>query len=440
METNMNITKDAKGVGFGDRRGAALGIVVLLLLVFLGMAALSVDLGMLLAARTEAQRAADSGALSGALSLYEAPGDATRARDKAVELADLNDVRGTTNAVLTGDVDVDLSLDRVRVRVIRTPSRGTAIVNFFARILGFDASSVSAEAAAHMAVAGGVTCPLPFVVVDRWWETSGGRLATQTDTWDPPSDVYNEGPLLSLPGSPVQKTGYGIPDRGRMLRIYPGSPSGTPQTGWAYILAIADDQSGNVVRSWITGCPRPEIVYSYGMRTEVKSGMTDGPVQMGFDTLVAQDPTAFWGTGGNAPPGGCVFRPGVVDQGGNHVCVSSPRIKPLFLIGPGDTPAGGSESSDGSGGGSGRGSGGGGGGGVGGGGVGTGTSPATLRNFVGVFVICAGVLNPSQTSCSGSLQSGGGGVHVRFVNYRGVNPLPPGQNTGSLLRVLQLVE
>jgi hypothetical protein len=59
---------------------------------------------------------------------------------------------------------------------------------------------------------------------------------------------------------------------------------------------------------------------------------------------------------------------------------------------------------------------------------------------VGVFVICAGVLNPSQTSCSGSLQSPGGGVHVRFVNYRGVNPLPPGQNTGSLMRVLQLVE
>jgi hypothetical protein len=431
----MNITREADGRGFGDRRGASLGVVALMLFVFIGMAALAVDVGILLAVRTEAQRAADASAMSGALSLFEVPGDSARALGKAAETADLNPVNGTGTDLLSEDVDVDLSRDRVRVRIIRTATRGSAIVNFFARALGLDVTNVSAEAAAHMAVAGGVNCPLPFVVVDRWWEGSAGRLAVQTDTWDPPGDIYNEGPLPALPGSPTQKTGYGVPDRGTVLKIYPSSPSGTPQTGWAYILGIADEQSGNVVRNWISGCPNPENVYSYGMEMEVKSGMTDGPVQQGFDSLIALDPTAYWGTGPNAPPGGCVFRPGVVDGNGNSLCVSSPRSKPLFLIGPEDTPEGGSES--GGGGGGGRGVGGGGGG---GGGGGAGTSPATLRNFVGVWVICVGVLNPSQTACSGNIQSGGGGVHVRFVQYRGLDPLPPNQNTGSLIRVLQLVE
>src|SRR5262245_46730713 len=84
---------------FGDRSGA-LALVALMLIILLGAAALSVDLGMLLAARTEAQRAADAGALSGALSLMEAPGDEDRARQMAMEYAGINNIRGTTTNVL----------------------------------------------------------------------------------------------------------------------------------------------------------------------------------------------------------------------------------------------------------------------------------------------------------------------------------------------------
>jgi hypothetical protein len=389
-------------------------LIALMLLVFCARAALSVDRGILLGARTETQRAADAGALSGALSLWETPGDVDRARQLAIEYANQNLVHGAANDVLVGDVDVILDSVRVRVRVHRNSTRGSAIVNLFARLLGFDASNVSAEAAAHMGVAAGVNCPLPFVLVDRWWETGPGRLADQNDVWDGGTDVYNEGPLQAMPGSINANTGYGEPDRGSILRIYPPDPQGAPLPGWAYLLELSDP-GGQKVKQWIQGCEDPSVTFNYGDSINIKNGMTVGPVDHGFtdntEGLLNQDPTAYWGTGVNAPPGGCVMRPGAVDPNNNEpVCVSSPRTKPAFLISPSDVPTS------------------------------PGNADVPLRNFVGLFAICVGVLNPDQQSCHGQIQNPGGGVWVRFVDYRGVNVLPPNTNPGSLVRTLQLVE
>jgi hypothetical protein len=351
--------------------------------------------------------------LSGALSLYEAPGDVDRAKQMAIGYANQNLVRGRANDVLVGDVDVMLNQSRVRVRVIRDSSRGSALVNFFARILGFEESGISAEAAAHMGSSGGVNCPLPMVIVDRWWETPAGELAEADDVWDPGVDVYNAGPLDVLPGSPNQNTGYGVPDRGRILRVYSGDPHNNPLPGWAYLLEL-NDPGGSKVRAWIKGCPDPDAIFNIGDLINIKNGMTTGPVDQGFtdnDGLISQDPTAYWGTGGNAPPGGCVMRPGDVDDDGDPVCVSSPRVKPAILIEPEDVPDK------------------------------PGNADVPLRNFVGLFVICVGVLNPDQATCHGKIQDKpDGGVWFRFVDYRGVNILPPGSNPGSLIRTLQLVE
>jgi hypothetical protein len=394
-------------------------LIVLMMLVLVGMAALAVDLGSLLAARTEAQRAADAGALSGALSLWEAKNDVDRAREKAIEIANENLVHGDANDVLTGDVDVELAISRVRVRVFRTAARASAIANIFARLLGFDTSDVAAEAAAHMAPSNGVNCPLPIVLVDRWWETPGGALANQlTDQWNPEVDVYNAGPLQALPGSNMEQTGFGEPDRGRILRLYSGSPGDNPLPGWAYLLEL-NDPGGDVVRSWIKGCDDPSTVFEYGMQVEIKTGMTVGPVDQGFTHgenaqggpgLITRDPTAYWGTSANSPPGGCVFRPGAVDVNNVPLCVSSPRIKPAFLISPTDVP------------------------------MSPGNATVTLRNFVGLFVVCVGVLNEDEDGCTGSINSPGGGIWVRFIDYRGVSTSPPNENTGSLVRTLQLVE
>jgi Flp pilus assembly protein TadG len=393
---------------FGNRQGIAVGLISLMLVVLLGMCALAVDLGMMVAARTEAQRAADAGALSGALSLYESKNDEDRAREKAIETAEQNTVHGTSTEVRTGDVVVDLPNRSVRVKVVRAASRGSAIATLFARALGINASNVSAMATAQLSVARGVECPLPFAVVDRWWE-SDGHLAQDGDEFDAADDVYNEGPLGALPGSAADETGYGEPDRGSILRIYPGDPSDTPLPGWSYLLEL-NDTGGDEVRKWIAGCEQPEQIFSYGDDIDIKTGMTTGPVDQGIADLIAKDPTAYWGTGVNSPAGGCVFRPGAVDANNEPVCVDSPRIRPTVLISPLDIPTK------------------------------SGNTMVELQNFVGVFVVCAGNLQPSQSSCSGNMNSKGGGLQVRFIDYRGVNALGPTQNGGSLVRVLQLVQ
>jgi hypothetical protein len=335
------------------------------------------------------------------------------ARAAAIETATMNDVAGTDNTVLTEDVDVNLSDARVRVRVIRNARRGTSLVNFFAKVLGFDTSVVAAMGAARAGEANGVNCPLPFVLVDRWWETTTNALADSADQYTRTVDIYNAGPLVTWPGSTTQPTGYGQPDRGRILRVYPPGPSGAAYPGWAFLLELSDP-GGNEVRYWIKSCRDPNAVFEYGDSIEIKNGMTTGPVDQGFtdgaDGLIAQDPTAYWGTGPNSPPGGCVFRPGVVDENGEHICVSTPRTKPAFLISPDDVP----------------------------------TSPGndwvTLRNFVGLFVVCVGVLNNDDATCHGNINSAGGGVWFRFVDYRGVNMAPAGSHPGSLTRIIQLVE
>ena len=137
-------------------------------------------------------------------------------------------------------------------------------------------------AAAQMSVARGVDCPLPFAIVDRRWDSRGPRLAEDGDEFDAANDVYNEGPLDELPGGTTDPTGYGVPDRGSIMRIYPGEPSATPLPGWAFLLEL-NDPGGNAVRNWIEGCEEPDQTFSYGDDIEIKNGMT----QLGPSTRVS---------------------------------------------------------------------------------------------------------------------------------------------------------
>ena len=110
-----------------DQRGATLFLVAFGIFIFLGMVALAVDLGMMLGARTESQRVADSAALAGAGSLVTQPDDEVRARQWALDYAAENIVLGTIADVRPEDVDVLLDEHKVRVRVYNVASRSTAI-------------------------------------------------------------------------------------------------------------------------------------------------------------------------------------------------------------------------------------------------------------------------------------------------------------------------
>jgi hypothetical protein len=406
-----------------NRRGVALAFVALLLFVFLGLAGLAVDMGMLYGARTEAQRAADSGALAGASMLFDNPTNAALARSTAIDWAGRNRIQGLGPVVLDEDVDVDLDESLVRVRVHRTEAHqaNDPIRNIFSRALGFRTSDVAVFAAAQAAVASGINCPLPFVLVDRWWDTGRGGLAEGNDTYGA-GDIYNAGPLGrdDWPGSPSLDTGFGTADKGRLLRIYPGSTGDSPQPGWYYPLAL-DGSGANLYRNWISGCPDPDATFNLGDQIPIEPGRMVGPTNQGFQDLYNQDPNAFWATRDagytNAPPptpgpggapGGCVMRRNNPD---GPVCVSSPRVKPMITIDPGDSP------------------------------LSPGRQTIPLSHFVGVFVECVGQYNPPN--CVGNVQGNdpNSGIWVRFIEYRGINPMPVGQAApGSLVRILVLVE
>ena len=128
-------------------RGQVLIIVALAFAVFLGFAALAVDVAYMYAVRSELQRSADAGALAGASTfvdntvpignrLYEAD---FRARSYATQ----NPVAGgLLDSVNDVDVQVDLADNLVRVTTDCTVNL------FFARIIGRARTSVQAVAAA----------------------------------------------------------------------------------------------------------------------------------------------------------------------------------------------------------------------------------------------------------------------------------------------------
>src|SRR5215470_12707239 len=99
------------------QRGMTLLVVCLLLIAFLGIAALCIDLGVLYTARTSAQHAADSAALAGAFTFVNSPNaiQPAAAQEAAIAAAGTNKILGQTVSINAGDVAVDTTKRQVTV-------------------------------------------------------------------------------------------------------------------------------------------------------------------------------------------------------------------------------------------------------------------------------------------------------------------------------------
>ncbi len=298
-----------------DEQGATLVLVALSLSVLLGMAALAVDTGMLLTARTESQRVVDAAALAGAGSLILAPDDADLARQTAIDYAAQNDVRGIVADVQPGDVDVDLVNDRVRVRMFRTQARGNPIETFFARLLGVQETDVATVAAAQASPAGAINCPLPITLPDRW--TNSG-----SDEWDPDG----EGDTYFPPGTDGSVS-YTDEDIGLPFNLFPsqGGSKGNNNGGrftpsWYYTWLPQAFSGVPDIRDRILGCPGDEpIELLQGLYREAGNKQA---VEKAFEDLIALFPDEYFEPG---PPGcNCVK-----DSGGPVVSLRSRGI-PMF--------------------------------------------------------------------------------------------------------------
>lgn len=269
--------KGRRGERAGER-GAAIYLFAAGLFAFLGLAALAVDLGMLYTARTQAQRAADAGALAGAGYLLRTPGDLAGARAEAELFAERHEVIGDSIEIDPA-ADVEFEADTlVRVFVRRTEVGANPVATYFARTFGIFDVDVIVKAAA---IVGGGTkveqCLFPFIPPDAWREADGTRSIDSLFADYTQQPVFGPGDSYRAPDRPgdvwADFTGWGAKagsaptgDQGRYLRAKLG---GTGQTGfaspgWWYAMNWPPDQQGGGMKSLTDAIKGSCLTYPLG--------------------------------------------------------------------------------------------------------------------------------------------------------------------------------
>jgi hypothetical protein len=405
-----------------DQRGMAFVLVAISLLAVVSSAAIAIDIGLLLTARTESQRAAESAALAGAGWLLAAPTDEPGAREMTKEFALKNTVRGKPVVLLDEDIDVILDSAKVRARVNNVESRGTAITTFFARVFGVGRVNVRTLAAAWAAPADelettNADCPLPIALMDKWNDTNDNGVVDEGEYYDPQGTglgPYSIGDLIAIKVSGSETTGPPFCRGADPPVDYDLCRDEADSDNWRCWYRESEGAGGgtDVLGPRIypaTNCG-PSLSAGETIWTASASGNKQSLVHTDYDTggpgsfadLITHNPGQYW----CEPPGETGF---VCDAEGN-VIQSSSRMRTVPIVRPD---------------------------GVSGTGAGVNT---TIIDFTGVFV--------ERVSCNYSSgdfagPAGNWNVYVRIINS------PDGGNTagnsdpgpgGTTLKRLQLIE
>ena len=135
-------------------RGIAVLFVALFLLVALWFVSMAIDVGKVMAARTELQAAADAAALAGASAIDPVTGEINQplAKVRAAAAAASNKAYQAVETPIVIDPEVDVEFptpDRVKVTVKRTEDTGNPVVLHFAQTFGLPDIGVQADATAE---------------------------------------------------------------------------------------------------------------------------------------------------------------------------------------------------------------------------------------------------------------------------------------------------
>ena len=300
-----------------DERGASLMFIAICMVVLLGMAALAIDVGMLYAAKGQAQNAADAGALAGAGALLLSPADATVPTSVAEEFAEKHQIIKQDVLILPAeDVQVDVANGRVTVTARRIAARGNAVPTFFARILDRDLVDIQATATAEVELANTASCLKPWAIPDAYDDKNS-------------NGVYDAGDYYE-PGVTSWGTNYrnNNSDFGTELVLKQGSPGDAISPGQFFPidLPIPDgpDTGGDRYRENISTCNGQVVEVGDSVFTE--NGNMVGPTKQGIQALVDLDPDARWD-----PTLGIInsgFPPGASPRIG-RVPMFDPRIPPI---------------------------------------------------------------------------------------------------------------
>jgi Flp pilus assembly protein TadG len=305
-----------------DERGASLMFAAICMVVLLGMSALAIDVGMLYAAKGQAQNAADSGALAGAGSLLLSPEDGTTATLVAEQFAEKHQIIKQTVAIEPAeDVQVDLANQRVTVTARRIQARGNAVPTFFARVLSmvqpgqWDLVDIQATATAEIQSASSASCLKPWAIPDAYDDVNNNGVFDEGD--------YYESRVTSW-GTNYRSNNY---DFGTQLVLKYGSPGDAIAPGQFFPIDLplpeGPDTGGDRYRENIANCNGQIVDIGDSVWTE--NGNMIGPTKQGVQELIDLDPGASWD-----PVDGIVnsaFPPGASPRIG-RVPMFDPRVPP----------------------------------------------------------------------------------------------------------------
>jgi Flp pilus assembly protein TadG len=295
-----------------DERGFSLVMVGFGFMGLFAASILAIDVGMLMTARTQAQNAADAGALAGATALvfnsYTDRSATGPAVTSAINTARANAVIAQQPSVTPADVTFPVDpatgeANRVQVTVHRTGARTNPVSTLIAQLFGIASADIIATATATASPADSANCVLPFTIPDKWEENQCGM---PNCTWSP-TDRFNlfesqgnrDNVGAPLPDPDVyirpgtrDTTGYNyVADRGVQL-VLKASTSGRVAPGQYNAWRLPGSEGADDFRANIATC-NPNFT-RIGQLLEPETGNMTGPTQQGTNDLVGQDPNAYW--------------------------------------------------------------------------------------------------------------------------------------------------
>jgi Flp pilus assembly protein TadG len=315
-------------LGWSDeRQGFTLAVMVLVLTVLMGCAALAVDAALMYSYRGQLQRTADATALAGAVALGGGAGAASA--DTAIHYAALNTVGTSTTTLSNGDVVPGTwtqgggfvatgSWTSGGPFAVKTTTRygGTYV---FARLFGFTSKSLTASAVAVRGSVGSIGCVRPWAVPyqDLLDKLGGGFSATSHDLTA--AEVTQLAAMTLSDTVELNQSGTdGAPHQMRAIRIPPQEYAASPYAG------SPSNPSASVYRSEISeDCAtlngrlnnRPISVDDWLVGA---SGQMTGPTEQGVNQLLCGDTNtcpagtppvmvnvAIWDRYGASPHGLC---------------------------------------------------------------------------------------------------------------------------------------